>query len=70
MVEILYKLPAVIILAAVVATFVSLYRNNRSPHTRLWLAAWVVMLLRTSAQAFGPIFIAERAINAFDLAAL
>jgi two-component system NtrC family sensor kinase len=70
MAEILYKLPAVIILAAVVATFVSLYRNNRSPHTRLWLAAWVVMLLRTSAQAFGPIIISERAINAFDLAAL
>ena len=68
--EILYKLPAVIVLAAVVATFVSLYRNNRSPHTRLWLAAWVVMLLRSSAQAFGPIFISERAINAFDLAAL
>ena len=70
MIEILHKLPAVIILAAVVATFVSLYRNNRSPHTRLWLAAWVVMLLRTSAQAFGALFVSERAINAFDLAAL
>ena len=70
MVEILYKLPAVIILAAVVATFVSLYRNNRSPHTRLWLAAWVVMLWRTLVQAFGALVVSERAINAFDLAAL
>lgn len=70
MVEILHKLPAVIILAAVVATFVSLYRNNRLPHTRLWLAAWVVMLWRTLVQAFGALFISERAINAFDFAAL
>src|SRR5947207_11278067 len=70
MVEILYKLPAVVILGAVVATFFSLYKNNRSPQTRIWLAAWIVMLLRTSAQAFGLSFISERSVNAFDLACL
>src|SRR5579864_6396719 len=70
MIEILYKLPAVVIISAVVATFVSLYRNNRAPHTRLWLAGWAVMLFRACAQAAGPLVFPENWINAIDLACL
>lgn len=71
MFDVLNKLPAVLILGAVVATFVSLYRNHRSARTRLWLAAWVLMLLRAIVQAAAmELGASEKFVNAFDLAAL
>jgi two-component system NtrC family sensor kinase len=71
MFDVLNKLPAVLILGAVVATFVSLYRNHRSARTRLWLAAWVLMLLRAIVQAAAmELGASEKFANAFDLAAL
>ncbi len=42
-----------LVLAAVVATFMSLYRHRPTPQKRLWMSAWIILALRATIQAFG-----------------
>ncbi len=53
MVDILKDAAMFLILGAIVATFLSLFRHRPAPQNRLWLAAWILIALRAALEAFG-----------------
>jgi len=66
-----HRLPTILLLGALVPIFWFLYRSNRSYRVRLWLIAWIVVLIRVIAQVFGArMGMSEILVNAIDLGGL
>jgi signal transduction histidine kinase len=66
-----HRLPTILLLGALVPIFWFLFREDRSLRVRLWLIAWIVVLIRVTVQVFGTrIGLSNQAINAVDLAGL
>ena len=66
-----HRLPTILLLGALVPIFWSLCRSDRSLRVRLWLIAWIVVLIRVTVQVFGtPLGLSDSAINAIDLGGL
>ncbi|SRR5579884_395088 len=49
-----HRLPTLLLLAALVPIFWSLYASNRSYRVRLWVVAWTLIFVRAIVQAIGP----------------
>jgi hypothetical protein len=65
------KLPTLLILGVLVATFVALRRYSPSRRIRYWIFAWALIFLHFSAEAFRPhLALREEALQFTDLAAL
>lgn len=48
------KLPTLLILGALVATFIALRRHSHSRRVGFWIFAWALILLHFFSQAFRP----------------
>ncbi|MBV9075601.1 MAG: hypothetical protein JOZ10_18415 [Acidobacteria bacterium] len=66
-----HRLPTILLLGALVPIFWFLCRSDRSYRVRLWLAAWVAVLVRITVQVFGAqLGLSATAVNAIDLGGL
>ena len=66
-----HRLPTILLLGALVPIFWFLYRSNRSYRVRLWLIAWVLVLIRVFVQVFGRrIGLSQHLVDAIDLGGL
>jgi two-component system, NtrC family, sensor kinase len=66
-----HRLPTILLLGALVPIFYFLYRSNRTYRVRLWVIAWIVVLIRVIVQVFGPkMGMSWPLINALDLGGL
>jgi two-component system, NtrC family, sensor kinase len=66
-----HRLPTILLLGALVPIFGFLYRSNRTYRVRLWVIAWIVVLIRVIVQVFGAkMGLSWPIINAIDLGGL
>jgi two-component system, NtrC family, sensor kinase len=66
-----HRLPTILLLGALVPIFCFLYGSNRTYRVRLWVIAWIVVLIRVIVQVFGPnMGMSWPLINALDLGGL
>jgi signal transduction histidine kinase len=66
-----HRLPTILLLGALVPIFWFLYRSNRSYRVRLWLIAWILVLIRVFVQVFGSrIGLSQHVVDAIDLGGL
>lgn len=71
MASLLEKLPTILVLAVLVAIFVSLRRHANSVRMQLWVSAWVLIFLHFFVQIFEPCWGTVGAIiSGIDLGAL
>src|SRR5487761_218140 len=69
--SLLDKLPTILILAALVGSFVSLRKHSPSERTRLWIIAWTLIFLHFFVQIFETrTGVIEHIFESLDLGAL